>query len=211
MLKLLSLGVLPIKCTVDQHIWMQCPRLQRDAEQSAGWESRRHTGFGGVAGAMPKASAGRYVVSPTGYQLGGLQLVEPQVRISVRHGDTLVIWRNAHAAAIVLELQLEVFVVGIAFPESQGTAATAPGQADPESGRVMRHTPHGALDLVLGLQHAIEGSLGDIHQGDDRFTDACEGIGDFRDAAQGQLSTVAAHGNIACSPNVGAESGVIAM
>ena len=145
------------------------------------------------------------------HRLGGLQLVEPQMRIGVRHGDALVIWRNAHAAAIVLELQLEVLVVGIAFPESQGTAPTTPGQADPESGWVVRHTPHGALDLILGLKNAIESSLGQVYQGDDRFTDACKGIGDFRDATQRQLGTIAANGDTASAADVRTEGCVVPM
>ena len=68
------------------------PWGQRDAEPIAGQESRTHTSCGSAAGAMTKASAGRCAVSVTGYQLGGLQLVQPQVGVGVRHGDALVIW-----------------------------------------------------------------------------------------------------------------------
>ena len=78
------------------------PWRLRDAAPIADQEIRTHTSSGSAAGARTKASAGRCVVSVTGYQLGGLQLVQPQVGVGVRHGDALVIWRDAHAAAIVL-------------------------------------------------------------------------------------------------------------
>ena len=57
----------------------------------------------------------------------------------------------------------------------------------------------------------LVGDIDGVICGDDRFTDACKGIGDFRDAAQRQLGTIAANRDIACTADVRAEGGVVAM
>src|SRR5262245_8349644 len=120
-----------------------------------------------------------------------------------------LVGREGEVAAVARELELVEFLCGIALPKIEPAAATAAGQTDPEVVRVMGDTPGGAVDLLFGLE--LHGKLvfGQVDEDDGHVTDAREGVGDVRDAAERELITIGAKRNAASTADVGSKARVV--